>query len=94
MYKKAWCTYKVVVLLNKPIDFLPLSLPSSLLKFSITYGEGWGETAILRNLRRFSNQPPIHPSFLEMTPHLMAVQTTYARSNHAEVHRKLYIQLC
>ena len=32
MYKKAWCTCKVVVLLNKPIGFLTFSLPLSLLK--------------------------------------------------------------
>ena len=32
MYKKAWCTCKVVVLLNKPIGFLTSSLPLSLLK--------------------------------------------------------------
>ena len=34
MYKIVWCTCKVVVLLIKPIDFLPFSLPSrsSLLK--------------------------------------------------------------
>ena len=34
MYKKAWCTCKVVVLHNKPIAFLtsPLPSPSSLLK--------------------------------------------------------------
>ena len=34
MYKKAWCTCKLVVLLIKPIAFLPFSLPSasSLLK--------------------------------------------------------------
>ena len=34
MYKKAWCTCKLVVLLNKPIAFLTFSLPSpsSLLK--------------------------------------------------------------
>ena len=37
MYKKAWCTCKVVVLLIKPIVFLPFSLPSasSLLKLPI-----------------------------------------------------------
>ena len=29
MYKKAWCTCKVVVLLIKPIAFLPFSLPSA-----------------------------------------------------------------
>ena len=29
MYRKAWCTCKVVVLLNKPIAFLPFSSPSS-----------------------------------------------------------------
>ena len=29
MYKKAWCTCKVVVLLKKPIVFLTFSLPSS-----------------------------------------------------------------
>ena len=34
MYKKAWCTCKVVVLLNKPITFLTFSLPS-LLKLPI-----------------------------------------------------------
>ena len=34
MYKKACCTYKIVVLLIKPIDFVafPLSSPSSGLK--------------------------------------------------------------
>ena len=30
MHKKAWCTCKVVVLLNKPIAFLPFSLLSPL----------------------------------------------------------------
>ena len=36
MYKRAWCTCKAVVLLIKPIAFLPSSLPSpwSLLKLS------------------------------------------------------------
>ena len=29
MYKKAWCTCKVVVLLIKPIVFLTFSLPSA-----------------------------------------------------------------
>ena len=29
MYKKAWCTRKVVVLLIKPIAFLTFSLPSA-----------------------------------------------------------------
>ena len=38
--KKAWCTCKVVVLLIKPIAFLPFSLPSasSLLKLPIILG--------------------------------------------------------
>ena len=31
MYKTAWCAYKVVVLLIKPIAFLPLPLPLPLL---------------------------------------------------------------
>ena len=37
MYKKAWCTCKVVVLRNKPIAFLTSSLPSpsSLLKLPV-----------------------------------------------------------
>ena len=37
LQKKAWCTCKVVVLLTKPIAFLPFSLPSasSLLKLPI-----------------------------------------------------------
>ena len=37
MYKKAWCTWKVVVLRNKPFAFLTSSLPSpsSLLKLPI-----------------------------------------------------------
>ena len=41
MYKKAWCTCKVVVLRNKPIAFLTsvLPSPSSLLKFP-----GWFRT--------------------------------------------------
>ena len=35
MYKKAWCTCKVVVLLlSKPIAFLPFSLPSPSLRLS------------------------------------------------------------
>ena len=32
MFKKEWCECKVVVLLIKPIAFLPFSLPSALLK--------------------------------------------------------------
>ena len=42
MYKKAWCTCKVVVLRNKPIAFLTswLPSPSSLLKLRIQ-GSGW-----------------------------------------------------
>ena len=33
MYKKAWCTCKVVVLLIKPIVFFTFSLPSASLDF-------------------------------------------------------------
>ena len=38
MYKEAWCTCKIVVLLIKPIDFVefPLPLPSSDLKVPIS----------------------------------------------------------
>ena len=35
MYKKAWCTCKVVVLLIKPIVFLTFSLPSASLDLKI-----------------------------------------------------------
>ena len=35
MYKKAWCTSKVVVLLIKPIVFLTLSLPSASLDLKV-----------------------------------------------------------
>ena len=42
MYKKAWCTYKVVVLLNKPIALFSFSLllPLSLLKLPSDDGDG------------------------------------------------------
>ena len=42
MYKKAWCTNKVVVLRNKPIAFLTSSLPSpsSLLKLPSCHFDG------------------------------------------------------
>ena len=34
----------------------------------------WGGASILRKFRRFSNQPPIHPSsFLEITPHKFCI---------------------
>ena len=35
MYKKAWCTYKVVVLLIKPIVFFTYSLPSASLDLKL-----------------------------------------------------------
>ena len=35
MYKKAWCTCKVVVLLIKPIVFLTFSLPSASLDLKV-----------------------------------------------------------
>ena len=35
MYKKAWCTCKVVVLLIKPIVFLTFSLPSGSLDLEV-----------------------------------------------------------
>ena len=35
MYKNAWCTSKVVVLLIKPIVFLTLSLPSASLDLKV-----------------------------------------------------------
>ena len=35
MYKKAWCTYKVVVLLIKPIVFLTFLLPSASLDLKV-----------------------------------------------------------
>ena len=35
MYKKAWCTCKVVVLLIKPIVFLTFSLPSASLDVKV-----------------------------------------------------------
>ena len=35
MYKKAWCTCKVVVLLMKPIVFLTISLPSASLDLEV-----------------------------------------------------------
>ena len=42
MYKKAWCTCKVVVLLNKPIALFSFSLllPLSLLKLPSDDGDG------------------------------------------------------
>ena len=42
MYKKAWCTRKVVVLLNKPIAFFSFSLLLllSLLKLPSDNGDG------------------------------------------------------
>ena len=42
MYKKAWCTSKVVVLLNKPIALFSFSLlsPLSLLKLPSDDGDG------------------------------------------------------
>ena len=61
MYKKAWCTCKVVVLRNKPIAFLTFSLPSplSLLKLPIYFPDGpnrcshgtkeWHKTNLLRD---------------------------------------------
>ena len=48
MYKKAWCTCKVVVLLIKPIVFVTFSLPSASLDLKVpivfkkVMGEGWG----------------------------------------------------
>ena len=55
--KKAWCTCKVVVLLIKPIAFLPLSLPSasSLLKLPNVglVGEGYGGSF----QEKYSNDP-------------------------------------
>ena len=43
-------------------------------------GEGVG-VANLRNLRRFSNQPPIHPSFLEIiSPHKFYIFWKYERN--------------
>ena len=35
MYKKAWCTCKVVVLLIKPIVFVTFSLPSASLDLKV-----------------------------------------------------------
>ena len=35
MYKKAWCTCKVVVLLIKPIVFFTFSLPSASLDLKV-----------------------------------------------------------
>ena len=35
MYKKEWCTCKVVVLLIKPIVFLTFSLPSASLDLKV-----------------------------------------------------------
>ena len=35
MYKKAWCTCKVVVLLMKPIVYLTFSLPSASLNLKV-----------------------------------------------------------
>ena len=35
MYKKAWCTCKVIVLLIKPIVFLTFSLPSTSLDLKV-----------------------------------------------------------
>ena len=39
MYKKACCTYEVVVLLIKPIVFLTFSLPSALLDLQVSITE-------------------------------------------------------
>ena len=49
MYKKAWCTCKVVVLLIKPIAFLPFSLPSASLDLKVPILAG------KRGSRRHSN---------------------------------------
>ena len=35
MYKKAWCTCEIVVLLIKPIVFLTFSLPSASLDLKV-----------------------------------------------------------
>ena len=52
MYKKVWCTCKVVVLRNKPIDFLTSSLPSpsSLLKLPVGVPKQWngGHVGVLK----------------------------------------------
>ena len=40
MYKKAWCTCKVVVLLIKPIVFLTFSLPSASLDLKVPTNGG------------------------------------------------------
>ena len=46
MYRKAWCTFKVVVLRHKPVAFMPFSFslpsPSSLLKLPNGRGRGRG----------------------------------------------------
>ena len=57
--KKAWCTCKVVVLLIKPIAFLPFSLPSasSLLKLPIIWT---GELPHLTGLPHLPGVPHLH----------------------------------
>ena len=51
MYRKAWCTWRVVILLNKPIAFLTFLLPSpsSLLKLLIEATAGRAVRARVRN---------------------------------------------
>ena len=66
MYKKAWCMYKVVVFLIKPIAFATFSLPSpsSLLKLPNVCGEVFEEdniTSITTYTRKFINHPGAKP---------------------------------
>ena len=67
MYKKAWCTCKVVVLRNKPIAFLTswLPSPSSLLKLPIDLGEEEAvETTLKGDEYQWWPTPPCKQSLL------------------------------
>ena len=58
MYKKAWCTCKVVVLLIKPIVFLTFSLPSASLDLKVpnqTYGDTHLSLTEIKMLARGGN---------------------------------------
>ena len=68
MYKKAWCTCKVVVLLIKPIVFLRFSLPSASLDLKVPNALSSG-TSLYRPYKGVPFPPEIRRRRIRETLH-------------------------